>query len=204
MRRTVTAMSAQELGPWEPLTVESVVATFASASFRWWISGGHALDLHLQRSWRDHEDTDVGVLRRDLPTVYALLCHWDVQVAAAGQLTPWRGEPLDADQHQNNVWCRLTAAGPWVLDTTINEGSGEHWIYRRDHSVQLAWNLAVLHTADGIPYLAPELQLLYKSKGLRPKDNVDAAAVIPTLDARQHDFLAGLLAPDHPWRRLLD
>jgi hypothetical protein len=30
--------------------------------------------------------------------------------------------------------------------------------------------MAVLRTADGIPYLAPELQLLYKSKGLRSKD----------------------------------
>lgn len=38
--------------------------------------------------------------------------------------------------------------------------------------------MAVLRSAAGIPYLAPELQLLYKSKGLRPKDDVDAAEVI--------------------------
>ncbi len=30
-------------------------------------------------------------------------------------------------------------------------------------------------TSDNIPYHAPELQMLFKSKSIRPKDNVDAA-----------------------------
>jgi hypothetical protein len=196
-------MAAPELGPWSPLTIGSVVETFAPASFRWWVSGGHALELHEQRSWREHDDTDVGVVRSDLPAVYELLSHWDVHVAAAGQLTRWRGEPLAADRHQNNLWCRTTATGPWVLDVTIGAGSDERWVYRRDHSVQVPWDVAVLRTADGIPYLAPELQLLYKSNRVRPKDDIDAAEVIPGLDASRREFLARALARDHPWRRLL-
>jgi hypothetical protein len=197
-------MAAPEFGPWRPLSVESVVETFTPAPFRWWISGGYALELHLQRSWRRHEDTDVGVVRSDLSDLYELLGDWSVQVAAAGQLRPWRGEPLGVDQHQNNLWCRRTAEGPWVLDITIGEGSDETWIYRRDRSVQVPWDVAVLRSADGIPYLAPELQLLYKSKGVRPKDDLDAAEVIPTLDARRRGFLASVLAPGHAWHRLLD
>jgi hypothetical protein len=196
-------MAAPELGPWTPLTVESVVETFAPAPFRWWISGGHALELHLQRSWRNHDDTDVGVVRSDLSDVYELLSHWSVHVAAAGQLRPWRGEPLTLDRHQNNLWCRRTAEGPWVLDITIGEGSDENWIYRRDRSVQVPWDVAVLRTPDGIPYLAPELQLLYKSNGRRPKDDVDAAEVIPSLDARERGFVASVLEPGHAWHRLL-
>jgi len=199
----VASMSSPELGPWEPLTLDDAVLTFAAAPCRWWISGGHALELHRQRSWREHDDTDVGVVRGDLPAVYALLSHWELHVAAAGQLTPWRGEPLSTDRHQNNVWCRLTASAPWQLDVTIGEGSKDNWIYRRDPTVQLPWDLAVLRTTDGIPYLAPELQLLFKSNNVRPKDDVDAAEVIPTLDARQHDFLARQLSADHPWQRLL-
>ena len=199
-RPTFVAVAAPEFGPWAPLRLEQLVAAFATAPFRWWVSGGHALDLHLQRSWRDHEDTDVGVLRSDLPTVYSFLSHWDVHIASAGQLIPWRGELLTNDQ--NNLWCRV-ANGPWVLDIAIGEGSDENWIYRRDPSVQVPWEQAVRRTADGIAYLAPELQLLYKSKGLRPKDNVDAAEVIPNLDARQSDLLRRLLPHDHPWLRLL-
>ena len=196
-------MSAPELGPWEPLGLDAVVRTFASASFRWWISGGRALELHLKRSWRDHEDTDVGVVRDDLPALYELLSEWDIHVAAAGELTAWRGEPLDVARHQNNLWCRLTAGTPWVLDVTIGEGSKSDWIYRRDPTVQRPWDMAVMRSNGGIPYLAPELQLLFKSKDLRPKDDVDAGEVIPTLDASQRDFLEHHLQADHPWQRLL-
>jgi hypothetical protein len=196
-------MAASELGPWEPLEPKSVVEVFAPAAFRWWISGGHALDLHLERSWRSHEDTDIGVLRRDLGSVYSLLSHWDPHVAAAGHLSPWHGEPLDAVRRQNNVWCRPAPDRPWAFDVTIGEGSNDTWTYRRDPSVQVPWDLAVLRTADGIPYLSPELQLLFKSTGVRPKDDVDAAEVIPHLDDRQRELLSRLLEPDHAWRRLL-
>ena len=196
-------MSTTRLGSWEPLGVGKVVELFNSAPFRWWISGGRALDLHLGRSWRRHEDTDVGIARHDLDSVHALLSGWDCHVAAAGRLAPWHGEPLDAALHQNNVWCRPAVGEPWVLDLTIGEGSEQRWIYRRDPSVELPWDLAVQWTGEGIPYLAPELQLLFKSKRSRPKDDVDATEVIPELDADNRERLSRLLEPDHPWHRLL-
>jgi hypothetical protein len=82
-------------------------------------------------------------------------------------------------------------------------GQDEHWIYRRDPSVRVPWDVAVLRTAGGVPYLAPALQLLYKSTGRRPKDEVDAAEVIPALDARQRSLLSQLLDANDPWRRHL-
>ena len=90
-----------------------------------------------------------------------------------------------------------------MLDVTIGEGSEESWAYRRVPSVRVPWEVAVLRTAEGIPYLAPELQLLYKSAARRPKDEVDAAEVIPHLGTRQRELLSRLLPPDHPWRRHL-
>jgi hypothetical protein len=196
-------MPPAELGPWEPLGLPSVVQLFGPAPFRWWISGGFALDLHVGRSWRDHDDIDVGVVRGDLGLVGQLLSSWFLYVAAAGNLRPWRGEPLDAARHQNNVWCRRTADGPWILDLTINDGSDDRWIYRRDRSVEVPWDLAVLRTGGGVPYLAPELQLLFKSTHPRRKDDLDAAEVIPNLDPRQRAWLAELLDPAHPWQRQL-
>ena len=47
-----------------------------------------------------------------------------------------------------------------MLDVTIGEGSDENWICRRDPSVVVPWDLAVLRSSEGVPYLAPELQLL--------------------------------------------
>lgn len=143
------------------------------------------------------------VLGRDLDALHALLSRWGLHVAAAGHLTPWHGEPLDLARHQNNVWCRRTPIRPRLLEVTIGEGSDDNWIHRGRPSVVVPWNMAVLHTTEGIPYLAPELQLLYKSKSPRSKDEADAAEVIPSLDPRQRVVLARLLEPDHPWHHLL-
>lgn len=198
--RTVEVVSAPELGPWEPLELDSVVDLFASASFRWWVSGGRALDLHVGRTWRHHEDTDVGIVRRDAGALHALLARWDLHVAAAGRLTRWHGAPLSVARPHNNVWCRQSPNRPWALDVTIGEGSDRHWVFRRDPSVRVPWDAAILRTAAGVPYLAPELQLLYKSKAPRPKDDHDAREVIPALDDRQRRLLSQRLGADHPWQ----
>ena len=57
-----------------------------------------------------------------------------------------------------------------------------------------------MRTEQGVPYLAPELQLLYKSKDIRPKDELDAAEVIPSLAADRRNRLHLLLREDHPWQ----
>jgi hypothetical protein len=61
----------------------------------------------------------------------------------------------------------------------------------------------VLAAADGTRYLAPELQLLFKSKDVRPKDDVDAARVIPLLDVVRRRRLGELLPATHPWQERL-
>ncbi len=109
----------------------------------------------------------------------------------------------DFEVSTNNVWARRTTEDPWGLDLTIGEGDEEDWIYRRDPKVTLPWDRAVLYTPGGVPYLAPDLQLLFKSKDLRPKDDLDAAEVIPGLAPAQLQFLSDHLDSNHPWRGLL-
>jgi hypothetical protein len=185
------------------MTLADTVESFSPADFRWWISGGVALELHVGRSWRTHDDTDVGVTRRDVTGLPALLAGWDIHVASGRRLEPWRGQDLSSERHQNNLWCRRHVGGPWVLDVTIGEGDGVAWEYRRDPRVRIPWGDAVLTTDDGVPYLAPELQLLFKSNGPRPKDDIDARQVIPELGPERCDRLARLLPVDHPWQVLL-
>jgi hypothetical protein len=87
----------------------------------------------------------------------------------------------------------------WSIDLTISSGTSTHWIYRRDNSIRCTWDRAVLRTREGVPYLAPEIQLLFKSKDPRSKDHEDAEVVFPTLDEAQRAFLASHLTPGHPW-----
>ncbi len=196
-------MPSRELGPWEPLRLDDVVELFAGAPFRWWIAGGHALELHCGRSWRDHDDVDVGICRSDAGGLPAVLDGWEIAVAADGVLRVWRGEPVVPDRNENNLWCRRRPDGPWELDVIVGEGSADRWVYRRNPAVALPWAEAVLASATGVPYLAPEVQLLFKAKGLRPKDHADALEVIPMLDAHRRTRLQGWVAPKHPWQELL-
>ena len=196
-------VATPELGQWEPLTLADTIETFSAAGFRWWIGGGLALELHIGRSWRDHDDTDVGVARRDVADLRAYLAGWDIHVASLGRLESWNGADLSSDQHQNNLWCRRHPDGPWVLDVTIGDGDSVAWAYRRDPRVRIPWGDAVLTTGDGVPYLAPELQLLFKSQVPRPKDELDAEQVIPELEPERRDRLAHLLPLNHPWQARL-
>jgi hypothetical protein len=162
------------------------VALFDGAPFRWWVAGGHALELHLGRSWRNHDDLDIGICRQDMDEAIAWLEGWDCRVGL------------------NNVWGRRSPVGPWQLDLTVGEGSEELWVYRRDTGVTRPWKTAVLSDPVGIPYLAPDIQLLFKSKSPRPKDDQDAARVIPELGRSELEFLAETLPGSHPWREIIE
>lgn len=191
------------LGPWKPLELGQVVRLFEGSPTRWWISGGVALELHLGRSWRAHDDSDVSIPRDDATVLRDVLAGWDIQVASSGVLTPWDGSAVAAESNQNNMWCRRAKGQPWCLDVTISDGDRECWVYRREPSLRVPWADAVLVTEQGIPYLAPELQLLFKSKNNRKKDDRDASEVIPALTAERRHRLRGFLPRDHPWQQLV-
>jgi Aminoglycoside-2''-adenylyltransferase len=194
---------ADGLGPWEPLDLSAAVAIFTVFPGRWWIGGGYALELHVGRSWRTHDDLDVGVLRTDVPYLRSLLPDWDIRVASAGVLSPWEGTVPRVEQSQNNLWCRRNVEGPWCLDVTVGDGDHERWVFRRKPTIRFPWKEAVLRTEQGVPYIAPELQLLFKSRDCRPKDDRDAAEVIPALTLDRRDRLRDLLREDHHWQVLL-
>jgi aminoglycoside-2''-adenylyltransferase len=194
---------AENLGPWDPLDLGEITRLFEGWPARWWISGGVALELHLGRSWRSHDDSDVSILREDAPSMRQLLSGWDIQVAASGTLIPWDGSVPVVKAEQNNMWCRKAHDHPWCLDVTISDGDGERWIYRRNPTIQVLWADAVLLGEQGIPYLSPELQLLFKGKNNRTMDDKDASEVIPALSCEQRRWLRALLPGDHPWQAML-
>jgi Aminoglycoside-2''-adenylyltransferase len=192
-----------QLGKWVPLTIQQTAEVFARAPFRWWVGGGRALELFAGRSWRRQDDIDVGICRQDAVALPQLLPGWNLHLAWRRTLTPWNGEPLRAERNENNIWCRASASSPWSIDISLNEGDERRWVYRRDPSLRLAWDEAVLQTDDGIPYLAPELQLLFKSKEPRPKDEDDARQTIPILPPHRGARLARWLPEAHRWKQLL-
>ena len=84
----------------------------------------------------------------------------------------------------------------------LDEGIDDLWCYRRDLSIRLPLSTVIAHDASGIPYLAPEIQLLYKARSLRQRDQADFELVAPRLDAIARAWLVDSLERTevgHPW-----
>ena len=193
------------LDGWEPLSVEAVPVLLSGVDARWWIAGGWALDLHLGRQTRPHHDIDVLVLREDLPTVRERLGGWDLHVAdppGAGVLRPWpRSEVLPPPLH--DIWCRRTPTSPWALQLMVDDTDDADWVYRRDHRIRRPVpELYGPASTPRRPVLAPEVQLLGKSRTPRPKDVADFECVADALGGPQRTWLREALstvAPEHDW-----
>lgn len=202
MGRTVTRW-----GPAEPASLAEISVILGGAGVPWWIAGGYAVELAVGRPVRDHADIDVLVLRRDQFAVQRALPGWQWQaVDPPGTMRPWRaGEYLGASVHE--VWCRPGPDEPWRMEIVLDESDGDDWVSRRDQRIRRPLTTLGAVTADGVPYLAPEIALYYKAKVGRPKDEIDFTAVLPVLGGDQRRWLAGAIAitygPEHPWRARL-
>lgn len=194
-------------GTWQSWRPHEVAQLFSTLTLPWWIAGGWALDLFLGEQTRDHEDIDVQFLRRDQQEIRALLPGWDVQEAhpatppGSWPFHEWeRGALLSPEVH--DIWCRPKKTDPWAIQLMVTETQNEQWIFRRNTQIRGSLSTLGYVTNEGIPYLAPEIQLLYKAKSLRSKDEADFTRVLPSLDQRSRQWLTQTLAivhPHHPW-----
>jgi hypothetical protein len=193
---------AADLGPWAPLTPSEVFTRFSApqSPLTWWIAGGHALDLFVGHQTREHEDIDISILRMEATRLRPILPGWNIHLAHQGILTGWDGLPVDPPV--NSLWCRRRAGEPWRLQVMLEEGDRQRWVCRRHRDLSVPLSEAVLHTPDGLPYMAPQLQLFMKAKDPRPKDEADFATVSPRLTDDQSAWLRAALTghyPGHHW-----
>jgi hypothetical protein len=190
-------------GPWDPASLGEVAELFGESGAKWWIAGGWAIELAVGRALRSHDDIDVLLLRRDQFAIQRVLKGWDWHAAdPPGTLRPWpEGEWLPLAVH--DIWCRPTPDAPWRIQFMLDESSGDDWVSRRDSRIRRPIGEIGYVSAENVPYLVPEIQLLYKANGRRPKDDGDFAATLPVLGNGQRAWLRDALTlaygPAHPW-----
>lgn len=186
--------------------VEKVGALLRDLRCGWYVCGGWALDLYLGRVTRAHKDVDIAVARRDQREVqdYLLRRGWQLEKAAGGRLSPWAvGEELGLPLHA--VWCRKEGHAPDFFELLLNEIDGELFRYRRDAAVTLPRARMAFESPAGLPVLAPEVVLLYKSNDSE-EHAADFRNAAPALSAEARAWLKGALdkvSPGHPWAERL-
>jgi len=188
---------------WQPYSPRELADRLAGLPVTWAVAGGWAVDLFLGRVTRDHHDLEMVLPASDFGQLTPLFPGWEFHVPQSGTLTPADPVSLAAEFQ---TWALDPAIGRWRFDVFREPHDGDTWICRRDERIRRPYAEIVQRTPDGIPFVVPEVVLLFKAKAARDKDEQDLAAVLPELSAGRRAWLDAALAlahPDHPWRARL-
>lgn len=196
--------------------------------------GGWAIDLFLGRQTRRHSDVDLLAYwpDRDRMIEDMKALGFTVYEMLGGGLAHRITDVRVQRRIKRNIFCirqgcdlvRLKEAGepeifaidfrrigqtqPDFLEFLFNDRTPEEFLYARDPSIRRDRRKAILSTG-GIPYLTPELCLLYKSTDIQREGyQQDCEQAAARMDSEQKARLAGALArlypQGHPWIAVLD
>ncbi|MBU5442202.1 hypothetical protein [Paenibacillus sp. MSJ-34] len=186
---------------WLPISVTEIHEIFSNIPVTWCIAGGWALDLFLGHQTRKHADIDVVLLREEQRTAFDYLCKdWQLYKARNGTLELWEeGELLTETK---DIWVSKDRNSPWAFQIMLIETIQGSWVYGREKSVHRPLADIIASTQEGIPYLKPEIQLLYKGGGaeIRDKDHGDFQTVFPHLTSQAKEWLKASLQRQFPHR----
>ncbi len=186
---------------------QQIASLLAGYTQRWGFCGGWSIDLFLGRITRPHKDVDIAILRQDQLALrrYLIQRGWSLEKADQGKLIPWEeDEYIKLPIHC--IWCRSAQHQPDFLEVLLNESDGPQFLFRRDRSIRIPLDDALLTTPSGLTILAPEIALLYKSNDLSPENQADFLNTLPMLPERRRAWLAEALrrhAHTHEWLKHL-
>ncbi|MGI8870817.1 MAG: nucleotidyltransferase domain-containing protein [Mycobacteriales bacterium] len=200
------AIPHEQLGhDWDAWTPAEINELLAGVDARWSVIGGWALDVWRGHQTRDHADLEIATPQFDFTAIRERLS--DCEFFVAGRDGFW---PVDgAGGHYFDfpeTWARDRRSGRWKVDVIRNQYDGDTWVCQAERSVRMPYDEAVAVSATGIPYLKPELVLLYKGIHLRPGDDRDLSSAVSLLTTERRSWLANTLLQvrdPHPWKTVL-
>lgn len=193
----IDALGARWSSCWTP---DEVARRLAGIEAPWCVAAGWALDLFRGKQTREHGDIEVAIPATHFPEVRDRFPGYVFDAVSSGRI--WTNATPDVLAATHQTWLRDPATDNYLVDVFREPHDGRMWICRHDTTIRLPYDEIIRHTADGVPYLAPELVLLFKAKHARPKDQADFDATVPHMTPAQRTTLAELLGrayPDHRW-----
>jgi len=123
---------------------------------------------------------------------------WALDLFAGRVLRPHEDLDVAVFREDEQLWARERGAAEWSFELLLNERDGDDWVFRRDARVRRpAWALDDV-TAEGIPFLPPEVVFLFKAKRDEPRDRDDLRATLPRMGAARRRWLRDALDVAHP------
>jgi hypothetical protein len=185
----------QRWRPWSPADVQR---RLGGVDVLWGVAAGWAIDLFIGEVTRAHDDIEITVPAAGFPAIVRALDDHEWDVVGDGRLWSYP----DAVDRYRQTWARDPASGSFVLDVIREPHDNDMWVYRRDPTIRMPLAEAYDRNDAGIPFVVPEIVLLFKSAGTRAKDERDFDRVVPRLTPARRARLGGWLhqmTPQHPW-----
>lgn len=183
---------------WDAWSPADVARRLSDISTPWCVAAGWAVDLFVGEITREHDDIEIAVPAASFDEIADALPGYQWDVVGDGRVWPY---PEQVAQHFQ-TWLREPATGSYRLDVFREPHVDERWVCRRDSTITMPYAELILRTDDGIPYVIPEVALLFKAKRRRAKDEADFTRLLPELGAVRRSRLQTWLArvhPGHPW-----
>ena len=194
------------------------------------ICGGHAIDLFLGYKTRPHKDLDVAVFWEDRDKViqHMLNNDWEVYEPCGTAHLHKINNIHNQKRVKSNIWCVKPSNPHYVftehekdmfavefdnseqteldyIEFLFNTRNNEEFLYEKNHDIKMKMETAILKAGD-IPYIAPELVLLYKSTMANEAAyQLDFNNAMPKLNEGQNTWLQNALhimfLDGHKWIR---
>jgi hypothetical protein len=190
-----------DLEAWDAWSPEQLYSRLQGTGVKWAVAGGWALELFTGTARRPHDDLEIVIASDSFEAIRAGLPELVWFVAADGNVA----RLVDAQTQLNQTWQTWgwdAAIERWRVDVMREPWTEHDWVYRRRPAIRVALERAIATSPAGVPYLAPELVLLFKARHCRDKDTLDFDAALPLLRKDQRSWLVAALhidQPTHPW-----
>jgi len=183
-------------------TKERLDGQLAGYEGSWAIAGGWAIDFFLGEKTRDHKDLEIAAWRDEQHLLRSFFSGEDCRYYKNGEAFEWReGQTLDPSVHELHCF-----EGDQELEILLNDRQDGCWTFRRNRQITLPEHQLFMQAALGIPVLAPEVVLLYKSKTPGDDDLHDLRHGLIEMGREQVAWLRnsiGVMNPSHEWLELL-
>jgi hypothetical protein len=196
----------------------------SNLDIKWYICGGHAIDLYLGETTRQHKDLDITVRIEDLDGIVTYLQSrgWLVYApVGGGRFAEYSYAKSEKNLYFDNIWCfkenpdfieevsveglfryfsfhRIEQSSLDFIEILCSETSSDNLVYLKNRAIQLPLDKAFI-AVDSYRILAPEMILLYK---MRSETNEayqqDFKLTIDNLNSEQYDWLMKAIRLEYP------